>query len=67
MTAILDFDKTKLFITVNMRSYFNDEEIKIFFEEIRRRQIQVLMIDGYDHNTISGVKSLIIDSDLCEI
>lgn len=67
MTAILDFDKKKLFVTVNMRSYFDDEEIKVFFEEVRRRQIQVLMIDGCQHGVINGVKSLIIDSDLCEI
>lgn len=66
MCAVLDFDRTKLFITVNMRSYFSDEDIYMFFEEVKKHQLSVLMIDNYARGTLDGMKSLIIDKDLCE-
>ena len=66
MSLILDFDKKKLFVTVNMRSYFDDEEIKRFICAVRQKNISVLMIENCAHNALCGTERLVIDRDLCE-
>lgn len=67
MLAILDFDKRKLFVTVNMRSYFTDDDMIMFLKEVKNHQIQVLMIENCVHDNLDGMNTLIIDKDLCEI
>ena len=56
----------KLFITLNMRSYFSDNEIELFIGEIKRKQLYVLMLENCARKKITGSDQLIIDSDLCE-
>lgn len=67
MLAVLEFDKSKLFITVNMRSYFTDEDMEMFLKEVRSHQIQVLMIENCARTHLKEMKTFIIDKDLCEI
>lgn len=66
MSLILDLGGKKLFITLNMRSYFSDEEIEEFIGEIKRKQLCVLMLENCSRKKLSGIEQLIIDSDLCE-
>ena len=66
MSLVLDFDKKKLFITVNMRSYFDDDGITSFANAVRCKQMQVLMLESTSRSTVEGMKQLIIDRDLCE-
>ncbi len=66
MSLILDLGGKKLFITLNMRSYFSDEEMEGFIGEIKRKQICVLMLETCARKKIAGTEQLIIDSDLCE-
>ena len=66
MSLILDLGGKKLFITLNMRSYFSDNEIELFIGEIKRKQLYVLMLENCARKKITGSDQLIIDSDLCE-
>lgn len=66
MSTLLDFDKTKLFITVNIRSYFDDSTMLEFTQEIRKKQLCVLMLESTAHSMLPGTKRLVIDRDLCE-
>lgn len=66
MTALTELDKSRLFITVNMRCFFTDEEITEIIKETETRQFRLLMLENIARNRIDGVKRLTVDSDLCE-
>ncbi len=67
MSFIADVDKQKLFITVNIRSYFADDEIRELVQAVERKQLRVLMLESTAREKIENVPQLIIDKDLCEI
>jgi CRISPR-associated protein Csn2 len=64
---VLDLDKDKLFITVNLRSYYNDQELKPFINTVINKKIKLLMIETYEHPLLDNESRTLIDSDLCEI
>lgn len=66
MSVISDLDRNKLYITVNMRSYFDDEEMTEFIGEIRKKQFHVLLLESSARERIAGLNRLTIDRDLCE-
>ena len=66
MSLILDLGGKRLFITLNMRSYFSDEEMEQFIGEIEKKQLCVLMLENCARKKLPGMEQLIIDSDLCE-
>ncbi|MGM9665446.1 MAG: type II-A CRISPR-associated protein Csn2 [Eubacteriales bacterium] len=66
MSLVLDFDKKKLFVTVNLRSYFSDDEMQRFVDTVCAKQMQVLFLESSEHATLKGVQTLRIDKDLCE-
>lgn len=67
MSLVTDSDKQKLFVTVNMRSYFDDESMRAFANAVMYKQLQVLMLESSVRDKIKNVSQLIIDKDLCEI
>lgn len=67
MSLVTDVDKQKLFVTVNMRSYFDDESMYAFVNAVARKQLRVLMLESSMRDKIQNVSGLIIDKDLCEI
>lgn len=66
MTALTELDKSRLFITVNMRCFFTDGEITEIVKEAETRQLRLLFLENTARNRINGVKRLTVDSDLCE-
>lgn len=66
MSLVCDLTNTKLFIFVNMRSYFSDNEIEDFANEVRRKQFRALLIESSAHSAVSGMGRLTVDNDLCE-
>lgn len=67
MTVMTDLNHKKLFVTVNLRNYFNDEDVFLFADTVRKKQFRLLMLESHTGLTIQGCKQLIIDGDLCEI
>lgn len=66
MELVREFDCDKLFIIINMRSYFSDEIIDNFIKTSLSHEYKVLMIDSKSHPLLTKEKRLTIDIDLCE-
>ena len=57
----------KLFIFVNLHSYFSEDELNIFFYEMIIRKIRILDIESSDFDRTNPEELTIIDKDLCVI
>lgn len=67
MELVRQFDRDKLFVTVNFRSYVEDEEAEQFLQTILSHGYHILMLESSERNRLTHENRLIIDSDLCEI
>lgn len=74
LEAILDymeltgeFERRKLFIFVNVRSYFDDEDMEMFIESVLEHEFDVMLLESSERRRLKGEKRIIIDHDLCEI
>lgn len=67
MELVREFEKDKLFVFVNMRTYFSDEQMELFAQTVMSHKYKVLLIDGCEHRKLKDEKRIIIDEDLCEI
>lgn len=66
MSLVREFDRDKLFVFVNMRSFFDDEDIKSFTETVVSHNFKILMIESKSYPVLKNEKRLTIDVDLCE-
>lgn len=67
MELIRTFDRDKLFILVNLRSFFTDSELSLFLSSIAQHEYRVLLLDNAAGERLPLEKRVIIDNDLCEI
>ncbi len=67
MSLVRDFEKDKLFIMVNMRSWFTEEEIQLFVQTVIAHKYRVFLIDNREYLKLPMEKRVIVDRDLCEI
>lgn len=66
MELVRELDRDKLFIIVNMRSYFADEEMEKFTESVCLHDFKVLLLESYEASKLKHTKRFVIDADLCE-
>ena len=66
MELVREFDRNKLFITVNMRSFFDDEIIAEFMKTVISHEYRVLMLESQAYPKLAFEKRVTIDADLCE-
>ncbi len=66
MELVREFDRDKLFITVNMRSWFSDEVVAGFMHTVLSHEYKVLMVESSTHPLLKEEKRVTIDKDLCE-
>ena len=64
---VTEFDRRKLFINVNSRSYLSDSETSDFMQTVLSHGYNVIMIENCEHTRLDKELRYIIDSDLCEI
>ena len=67
MSLVRELEKDKLFIFVNMRSWFTEEEIVLFVNTVMAHKYQILLIDNCEYSKLPSERRVIIDRDLCEI
>lgn len=67
MELVTEFDRKKLFVTVNMRSFVDDDEMEQFAETVIGHGYDVIAIESCAYKKLKNEKRLIIDDDLCEI
>ncbi|MCM1061537.1 MAG: type II-A CRISPR-associated protein Csn2 [Eubacterium sp.] len=61
------YKNKKLFITVNLRSYIDDEKAELFFKNVIMRKTVLLTVENYAYKKLAYEKRTIIDEDLCII
>ncbi|MBO5287519.1 MAG: type II-A CRISPR-associated protein Csn2 [Clostridia bacterium] len=59
--------KKRLFIVINLHSFFVKEEIDLLFKNIIYEKYNLLIIERYDIEASRYEKKRIIDADLCEL
>lgn len=67
MNLLTEFDRKKLFITINMRSFVDDKEMEQFVETIVAHGYDVIAIESCAYKMLKNERRLIVDDDLCEI
>ena len=67
ITMVRDLFGEKLFVFVNIRSFFSDEDMETFIETVVAHNFYVLLIDGKEYNRMKNEERIVIDSDLCVI
>lgn len=67
MSLIREYENEKLFILVNMRSWFSDDEMDLFIRTALVHKYRLLLVDNKEYSRLSSEKRIIIDQDLCEI
>ena len=66
MELVRELDRDRLFIMINMRSYFADKEMEIFAESVCLHGFRVLLIESSEQPLLKNTKRFTIDEDLCE-
>lgn len=67
MELVSEYDREKLFIMVNMRSYFSNDAMERFCKTVLEHDMKILLLESSESKKLSMEKRLIIDEDLCEI
>ena len=66
MELIREFDRDKLFVLVNLRSFFDDPAVERFLQTTLEHGYRVLLLDSVERKKLSIERRLTIDIDLCE-
>ena len=66
MELVRELDRDRLFIMVNMRSYFDDGEMEIFVESTSLHGFRVLLLESAAQVKLKHTHRYTIDEDLCE-
>lgn len=64
---VTEYDKEKVFIFLNLRTFISDDEMKIFIAEIVKRHYQILLLESNERKLLPNCTRCIVDSDLCII
>lgn len=65
MILVREFDKNRLFVTLNMRSFFDYETVNLFAQSILNHKLSVLMIESNSYPIFINEKRITIDKDMC--
>lgn len=57
----------KLFIFINLRSYFSDEKLDQLFQTLCYENVNILLIERYNSPVLASEKRIIVDRDACII
>lgn len=57
----------KIFVFVNIRSYLKDDILQEMIKEMKYLNLQGLLIESVQKNSLEGVNQYVIDKDKCEL
>lgn len=66
MELVREFDRDKLFVTVNMRTFFDDAAMQEFLKTVASHEFKVFMLESQAYPLLDFEKRTTIDTDLCE-
>lgn len=67
MELVRHYDRDKLFVTVNIRSFFSDKETAGFMKTARSHGFHLLMLESVERPRLPLEDRHVVDRDLCEI
>jgi len=66
METIRELDRDRIFVMVNMRTYFSDEEMECFIESVCLHDFKLLLIESVSFAKLQNTLRYTVDEDLCE-
>ena len=66
MELVRELDRDRLFIMVNMRSYFTDEDMEKFIESVCLHDFKLLLLESTSNKKLANTQRYTVDEDLCE-
>lgn len=66
MELVRDLEREKLFVLVNIRSYYDDQEVTALLRTLLDHDLHVMLLDSYAGNVLVGENRWTVDEDLCE-
>lgn len=66
MELVRELDRERLFVMINMRAYFDDNDMESFIKSATLHDFKVLLIESVSYPPLQNVKRSTIDEDLCE-
>ncbi len=66
MELVRELDRDRLFIMINMRTYFSDDEMDRFVESACLHDFKLLLLESSSLSILKNTKRYTIDDDLCE-
>lgn len=67
MRLVREFVGERLYVLINSRVYFSDEEMQKLLSVCQLEQMKVLLIDGVEKSLLPEEDRLLVDKDLCEL
>lgn len=64
---VTEYDRKKLFVLVNIRSFLSDIEAEQFIKSTIEHGYQIFMLESSSRSTLKSEKRYLIDDNLCEI
>ncbi len=66
MNLVRDLDRDRLFVLVNARTFFPDEEMRLFLKTVCAHDFKLLLLESTASPSLPDLKRYVIDEDLCE-
>lgn len=66
MELVRELDRDRLFVMVNMRTYFSDDDMEKFAESAALHDFRVLLLESASFSRLKNTKRYTVDEDLCE-
>lgn len=66
MELCRELEKDRLYIYVNLRSYYDDEEMQAFFDSVLSHEYHILLVDSTSRSLLHSEHRVTVDNDLCE-
>lgn len=66
MELVRELDRDRLFIMVNMRTYFSDDDMGTFAESAALHGFKVLLLESVIQEKLNYAQRYVVDEDLCE-
>lgn len=65
MEIVKEYDREKVFVYLNMRSYFSDEIMDNFIKTAISHNFKIILLDNKDNKILKYEKRITIDKELC--
>lgn len=66
MELTRELERERLFILVNLRSYYSDAEVEAFFASVLAHELLILPVDSVSRARLKNERRVTVDDDLCE-